>query len=268
MIPHRTRFGLVACLLALLAAPATAADDGFKPLFNGKDFTGWTLPSVPGLFTIEGDEIVGRTGSEKLKKNEFLVTDRPYANFTLKAKVKLLEGNSGIQFRSDRAPDGAVSGPQADAADGYWGLFYEERRRGILERYPEAEAAKIARKGDWNAFEITAIGDHVVILLNGTKVIDRVDPKFAPKGSSPCRSTSGPSRWRCDSRISRSRNWIEIRAGLRAACHVAARSIRPMAAALSATFYSWRAHASVIGGKGRLASWWNHASTSGGTSSR
>ena len=74
MFTTRTQVAPVARLLALLAllAPAdVAADDGFKPLFNGKDFTGWILPAVPGLFTVEGDEIVGRTGVEKLKKNVY-----------------------------------------------------------------------------------------------------------------------------------------------------------------------------------------------------
>ena len=89
---------------------------------------------------MENGEIVGRTSDEPLKKNEFLVTDKTYGDFVLKAKVKIRNGNSGIQFRSERRPDGAVSGPQADVADGYWGLLYEERRRGILERYPEDKA--------------------------------------------------------------------------------------------------------------------------------
>ena len=65
----------------------------------------------------------------------------------LKAKVKIRNGNSGIQFRSKRAADGAVSGPQADVADGYWGLLYEERGRGILERYPEDKAKDLVKNG-------------------------------------------------------------------------------------------------------------------------
>ena len=110
------------------------------------------------------------------------MVEKPYADFALKAKVKIRNGNSGIQFRSTRAADGAVSGPQADVADGYWGLLYEERGRGILERYPEKEANALVRKGDWNDFEIVAKGNHVVITINGTKVIDRVDAEFKKSG--------------------------------------------------------------------------------------
>lgn len=173
---------LLALALAVLAPAAVRGDDeGFVALFNGKDLSGWVTPDDKALFTVEDGEIVGRTKGD-LKKNEFLVTDKPYGDFVLKAKVKYRNGNSGIQFRSERKPDGVVSGPQADIAAGYWGLLYEERGRGILERYPEKEAAKLVREDDWNDMEIDAKGDHVVIKLNGTKVIDRVDPKFKKTG--------------------------------------------------------------------------------------
>ncbi len=180
---YRRAMALSSALILGLAWQAPAQESkGFRPLFNGKDLTGWVKPDVPGLFTVEDGQIVGRTGTEKLKKNEFLVTDRPYKDFVLKAKVKFRNGNSGIQFRSKRAANGAVSGPQADVADGYWGLLYEERDRGILERYPKEKAEALVKKGDWNEFVITAKGTHVTIDFNGTRIIDREDPHFAPEG--------------------------------------------------------------------------------------
>jgi hypothetical protein len=153
----------------------------FHPLFNGKDLSGWLTPEDKSLFTVENGEIVGRT-KELLKKNEFLATDKSYGDFVLKAKVKFRNGNSGIQFRSKRKDDGVVSGPQADVADGYWGLLYEERGRGILERYPEDKANALVKKEDWNEFVITAKGQHVTIDFNGTRIIDREDPKFDKEG--------------------------------------------------------------------------------------
>ncbi len=96
----------------------------FHPLFNGKDLTGWVTPEDKSLFTVENGEIVGRTTDKRLKKNEFLATEKSYGDFVLKAKVKIRNGNSGIQFRSKRSADGVVSGPQADVADNQWGLLY------------------------------------------------------------------------------------------------------------------------------------------------
>ena len=171
--------GLVTCG----DTPSALGQDspGFHSLFNGKDLTGWVTPADKTLFTVEDGEIVGRTTKEKLKKNEFLVTDKPYSDFVLKAKVKIRNGNSGIQFRSKRADDGAVSGPQADVSDQYWGLLYEERGRGFLDDQTK-KAKPLVKKGDWNEFVITAKGSHVTIDLNSTRIIDRDDPKFAPEG--------------------------------------------------------------------------------------
>ena len=177
----RCSLGLAAGLALAWGTALGADDEGFRPLFNGKDLSGWVTPDDKTLFTVEDGEIVGRTKGD-LKKNEFLVTDKHYGDFVLKAKVKIRNGNSGIQFRSKRAPDGAVSGPQADVADGFWGLLYEERGRGILERYPPDQANALVKKDDWNDFVITTKGDHVTIDFNGTRIIDRTDPKFDKSG--------------------------------------------------------------------------------------
>ena len=179
----RTGLGLAAIGLALtLTSSLTRADEeGFKRLFNGRDLSGWVTPDIKGLFTVEDGEIVGKTRGD-LKKNEFLVTEETYGDFVLRAKIKFISGNSGIQFRSKRAPDGAVSGPQADVADGFWGLLYEEKGRGILERYPEDKANALVKAGDWNDFVITARGSHVTIDFNGTRIIDRDDSHFDKEG--------------------------------------------------------------------------------------
>ncbi len=190
---NRRFFTITAGLALALAPSALAADEGFKPLFNGKDLTGWVTPDNKGLFSVEDGEIVGRTKKGELKKNEFLVTDMPYGDFILKAKVKYKNGNSGIQFRSIRKPNGAVTGPQADFADNYWGTFYEEGTgRGILEQYPKDKVEALVRKGDWNEFEITAKGQHVIIKINGTKVADRTDDKFDKTGIIALQLHAGP----------------------------------------------------------------------------
>ncbi len=103
-----------------LPAVGPAGGTHFIPLFNGTDLGGWVTPKEKSLFTVEDGEIVGRSTGH-LEKNEYLVTQRTYGDFVLKAKVKLGTGNSGVQFRSMRATDGAVSGPQADVGDGWWG---------------------------------------------------------------------------------------------------------------------------------------------------
>ncbi len=174
------------------ASVSSQEEKKFQPLFDGKDLSGWVTPEDKELFTVEEGEIVGRTKGD-LKKNEFLATEKTYGDFVLKAKVKFRNGNSGIQFRSKRTSEGVVSGPQADVAEGYWGLLYEEKGRGILERYPADKAKELVKNNDWNEFVITAKGDHVTIDLNGTRVIDRTDSKFDKEGIIALQVHVGPA---------------------------------------------------------------------------
>lgn len=188
------RYAYAIAALALLLAPRPAPaddDEGFVPLFNGENLEGWIAPAIPGLFAVEDGVIVGRTDGT-LKKNEFLVSDKSYRDFELRAKVKLGSGNSGIQFRSARAEDGAVSGLQADVADGYWGLLYEERLRGILDKDSVEKAKDVVKPDDYNEYVIVAKGDRVVITLNGLKVVDREDPAFAKEGVVALQVHTGP----------------------------------------------------------------------------
>src|SRR3954464_9161593 len=92
-IMRRALRALPACLLAAsvvgwyVVGPVgrTWAQESGKaqPLFNGKDLTGWVPPEDKALFSVENGEIVGRTQGN-LKKNEFLVTEKPYRDFVLK----------------------------------------------------------------------------------------------------------------------------------------------------------------------------------------
>jgi hypothetical protein len=192
---HAGRVVGAALTLALVLLPLVARagdDEGFKPLFNGKDLSGWVTPDDKDLFSVEDGEIVGRTRAGQLKKNEFLVTDRSYGDFTLKLKVKILGGNSGVQFRSAREPNGRVTGPQADIAESYWGSLYYEGF-GMLIRYPQEYARDLVRKGDWNEITLTVKGNHAVGTLNGRTVFDVVDPKFARDGVIALQVHMGPA---------------------------------------------------------------------------
>lgn len=139
----KARHHLTALLaFTTLASFAIAADAGFKPLFNGKDLSGWEGKS--NLWSVRDGAIVGRTTSEAdlPTANTFLVYKGAQpANFELRLKFRLTaqndkgQANSGVQYRS-RVIDPAefiVGGYQADIDNGrYIGMLYEERGRGIL----------------------------------------------------------------------------------------------------------------------------------------
>ena len=84
--------------------------------------------AIPNCGSVKDGAIVGSTKAEKpLKANSFLATKKSYKNFVLKAKFKLRNHNSGIQFRSKLLENYRVIGYQADIADNqYMGILYEE----------------------------------------------------------------------------------------------------------------------------------------------
>jgi hypothetical protein len=96
-------------------------------------------------------------------------------DFKLSLDLKLVNdaGNSGVQFRT--APlDGfnEVRGYQADVGPGWWGKLYEENGRGVLS---DKSGEGFLKKGDWNHYEIEAIGSHIRTWLNGQPCADYED---------------------------------------------------------------------------------------------
>jgi hypothetical protein len=157
--------------LLLRPAPGQIASqevkEGFRPLFNGKNLDGWE--GDPRLWSVRDGVIVGSTDAAKLKTNSFLITRKSYADFVLRAQVKLRNHNSGIQFRSEALPDWVVRGYQADLADNaWWGSIYEERgKRGVMANGWTGKGEKVVRPKDWNDYEILAHGDLIQLTLNG-----------------------------------------------------------------------------------------------------
>ena len=182
------------CLLALLflvltlfASCQQPEEPEFVSLFNGQDLNGWR--GDPRLWKVVDGAIVGSTEQVKLTHNSFLSTRSSYSDFVLRVSVKLLRGNSGIQFRSKQFPDDVVKGPQADiAVEKYFGMLYEEGGRGIMEYWKhltpqeQTDINSAARLDDWNSYEIHCQGDHVKMILNGQVVCDIQDPEGADEG--------------------------------------------------------------------------------------
>ena len=190
---------------AHFAATARAADaeDGFKPIFNGKDLDGWD--GNPDFWSVKDGAITGQTTKEKpTRGNTFIVWRQgELDDFELRLDYKIIGGNSGIQYRSFKAdgPDEwRIGGYQADfeAGDTFSGICYGERFRGILslrgkktiltvgddgklkkeveDFAKDADIAKAIKKEDWNSYRIVARNFNLTHYINGvktTQVIDR-----------------------------------------------------------------------------------------------
>jgi hypothetical protein len=112
------------------------------------------------------------------------------ADFELKLDFRITAGNTGVQYRSQRAPDVGqyvLKGYQADIdfANQWTGQLYEERGRGFLALPGQATASTGAQPrvfgavtpadavkaavnvAGWNTIHIIARGDLVVHAVNG-----------------------------------------------------------------------------------------------------
>ncbi len=184
------------------ARGADEAADKCKPLFNGRDLTGWD--GDPACWSVQDGVITGRTTAEHpVKKNTFLIwKDGTVRDFELHASFKISNHNSGIQYRSKDEGDHVASGYQADIVgdtpDKYTGILYEERGRGILAERGQkvviddrgikevtgsvgesADILKAIKKGDWNDYVIIARGSHLVQKINGVVTVDVTDNQTA-----------------------------------------------------------------------------------------
>jgi putative heme-binding domain-containing protein len=155
-----------------------ATKDNASLLFNGRDLAGWTGDTQ--LWSVEGGELVGR--SPGLEHNSFLLSDLAAEDFRLSFEVKLVDdaGNSGVQFRSESL-DGfrEVRGYQADIGPDWWGKLYEENGRALLW---EKSGEEHVKRGQWNRYEVEAIGSRIRTWINGKACVDLDDPQGRRRG--------------------------------------------------------------------------------------
>ncbi|MCF7787633.1 MAG: DUF1080 domain-containing protein [Prosthecobacter sp.] len=181
-------------LLSLLFTSLASAQDGFKPLFNGKDLTGWD--GNPELWSVEDGCITGKTtGPEQLAYNQFLIwRGGKVKNFELHAKIKETGNNTGIQYRSKELPENgkwSIGGYQCDIhpATPNNAMVYEEKGRGIIvqngqgvvidpegKRWlaSEHEPVKVDI-AEWHEYTVIAQGNHLIHKIDGKVTIDLLD---------------------------------------------------------------------------------------------
>ena len=176
-------FRIISLLIILLVAiTGQAQQKREKRLFDGKSFKGWEGDTLK-TWSIKDGSLVGGSLTENVPHNEFIATTKPYGNFRLRMKFRLLgsEGfiNTGVQFHSRRIanPPHEMTGYQADLGDGYWGCLYDESRRDKVLAFADTNIIKrILRRNDWNDYEVISENGWIRIRLNGQLTIDYREP--------------------------------------------------------------------------------------------
>jgi hypothetical protein len=173
----------------------------WKPLFNGKDFMGWTVPGRDGQslspadagWKIESGALIGgQAGSGH--RGESLVSQSKFKDVELQLDFILAE--------EPAAPDGSCSTCTYNSGvylrNGYQ-VNFGRREAGefigvVVHRvHPKAikgnvlwldtgdeKFPNLRKKGDWNHVEISFKGQRLQVTLNGTRICDVTDDPTDP----------------------------------------------------------------------------------------
>ena len=168
--------------IILATAPVTRSAE-FKPIFDGKTLKGWT-PAPGGKWEVKDGAIVG-TSPKSERRHGILLTDKQYSNFVVKAKFRVHSGDSGFYFRAERVKSAvSVNGFQVevDTSQETGGLYETGGRAWV--HHPTAEVIKKRRykKGEWTDLELSAIGGHIVVKINGVISTELKNDKGRAKG--------------------------------------------------------------------------------------
>jgi len=110
------------------------------------------------------------------KLHSYGYTKTKYKNFELNAVFRMTgkDANSGICIRINPTDFDNAPGYQVDMGPGYWASLWEEKREGMVQKYPTELADKLVKENDWNQYYIIARDHHIQAWLNGVKTIDTV----------------------------------------------------------------------------------------------
>ena len=178
---RRSRVVLGILVLVVLAIPLRAADQ-WKPLFNGKDLSGWKHVG-PGTFLVENGMLKTLGGMGLLWYSE-----EKLGNCIIRVvyKTSTRQDNSGVFIR--------IGGEPWDewyaVHHGYEVQILEEppagmptdpwHTTGALYSISQAKTGVAKPAGEWNTMEITLDGPTTIVMLNGVKVNEYKEGQEVP----------------------------------------------------------------------------------------
>ena len=159
---------LLCCAVFLTSATALVAGPKLKPIFNGKDLSGWEVPDgndEAGWYkAVEG---VLKIQSGPKKKGSILWSKKKYRNFVMEFEFRMGEGrvDSGMHVRTkDQIQIGISGSLNRDMTCSPYipGKGYPVEAKNIK---------KLLKPKDWNTMRIQAIGKEYTVWLQGEKVM-------------------------------------------------------------------------------------------------
>jgi len=208
---------LAVWLIFVAGIPLSAADqdapEGFTPLFNGKDLSGWKIPTGDnGHWKVINGVIDYDARSESPVPDKSLWTEKEFGDFVLRVDWRLKTDpgyKHGVQIilpdgSQKKGPDGKDELTEIDDVDS--GIYVRGNSKSQINSWmwpigsgevygyrmdrkmpPEVRAGVTPKKkadrprGQWNTFEITMKGDRLWVKLNGEEVISNAQLPGVPK---------------------------------------------------------------------------------------
>ena len=176
--------GFVCLVLSIATAAAqqggapnalTAAEqkDGFELLFDGKSLDKFVVPADQ----VKVWRVVnGVIRNEQAAPGATILTKEDFGNFVIRAEFRAHpQVNSALMLRQGRPQPAGYELQIRDKVltDRTGGEYLTG---GIVNVAHSPEGTKIV-PNQWNTFEATLTGDHIVVLYNGAKVVDVHDSR-------------------------------------------------------------------------------------------
>jgi len=161
----------VVCI-AVAAVSASAQAGEWKPLFNGKDLSGWKAIDGPASSWQVVEGLLSCTG----QGHGWLSTDAEYGDFELELEFRVpAGGNSGVFLRAPHEGNPAFAGMEIQVLDDYDAQYANLKPAQYCGSLYDVAAAqpRVAKKaGEWQKMTIVADGNRVKVTLNGTQIVD------------------------------------------------------------------------------------------------
>lgn len=156
---------------SVLGEDESKSEEGFVSLFNGKTLKGWK-GAKEGYDVEDGNIVCLEGGSANL------LSEKEYADFVLRFEFRVAPGaNNGLAIRSPlRASgnlhlDGIELQILDDSAEKYKELKPYQYHGSVYGIVP-AKRGFQKPVGEWNAQEVVCQGRRVLVILNGTTIVD------------------------------------------------------------------------------------------------
>ena len=151
---------------------ASKGKDGFRSIFNDRDFSGWAGPT-------NNYEVVAGAIQCRPSKGGTIYTTEEYSDFMARLEIKLPPGgNNGLAIRYPGHGDTAYEGMcELQVLDDNYEKATGEKidaRQAHGSAYGMVAAARGYQHpiGEWNFEEVTVKGSKIKVELNGTVILD------------------------------------------------------------------------------------------------